>query len=174
MKIYLATGNLNKKREMSELFPNHTIVIPKDEGIDFEGVIPLKMAVAGFVYVHGAPSQTAGVAIRGKTRYGFAGVGFHVQAGWATRRPVEVKRLHLSLRRRVAGMDAGRQGKAQVKNGNWTHEHHGAGGVAGAVSSAPSSFHLERMSSLGKKPSWRKSSLPLASMKIWVGIERMP
>ena len=35
MKIYLATGNLNKKREMSELFPNHTIVIPKDEGIEF-------------------------------------------------------------------------------------------------------------------------------------------
>ena len=36
MKIYLATGNLNKKREMSELFPNHTIVIPKDEGIEFD------------------------------------------------------------------------------------------------------------------------------------------
>lgn len=36
MKIYLATGNQNKKREMSELFPEHTIVIPKDEGIDFD------------------------------------------------------------------------------------------------------------------------------------------
>ena len=36
MKIYLATGNLNKKREVSELFPEHTIVIPKDEGIDFD------------------------------------------------------------------------------------------------------------------------------------------
>ena len=36
MKIYLATGNLNKKREVSELFPEHTIVIPKDEEIDFD------------------------------------------------------------------------------------------------------------------------------------------
>lgn len=36
MKIYLATGNLNKKREMQELFPEHTIVIPKDEGISFD------------------------------------------------------------------------------------------------------------------------------------------
>ncbi len=36
MKIYLASGNLNKKREMSELFPEHTIVTPKDEGIDFD------------------------------------------------------------------------------------------------------------------------------------------
>lgn len=36
MKIYLASGNLNKKREMSEIFPEHTIVIPKDEGIDFD------------------------------------------------------------------------------------------------------------------------------------------
>lgn len=35
MKIYLATGNVNKKREVQELFPEHTIVIPKDEGIDF-------------------------------------------------------------------------------------------------------------------------------------------
>ena len=35
MKIYLATGNLNKKREMSEIFPEHTIVIPRDEGIEF-------------------------------------------------------------------------------------------------------------------------------------------
>lgn len=36
MKIYLASGNLNKKREMSEIFSEHTIVIPKDEGIDFD------------------------------------------------------------------------------------------------------------------------------------------
>jgi XTP/dITP diphosphohydrolase len=36
MKIYLATGNSNKKREMAEIFPEHTIVIPKDEGIDFD------------------------------------------------------------------------------------------------------------------------------------------
>ena len=36
MKIYLATGNLNKKREVQELFPEHTVVIPKDEGIAFE------------------------------------------------------------------------------------------------------------------------------------------
>src|SRR5574344_777354 len=35
MKVYLATGNLNKKREMAEIFPEHTIVIPKDEGISF-------------------------------------------------------------------------------------------------------------------------------------------
>ena len=35
MKIYLASGNLNKKREMSEIFSEHTIVIPKEEGIDF-------------------------------------------------------------------------------------------------------------------------------------------
>ena len=36
MKIYLATGNLNKKREVQELFPEHTVVIPKDEGIAFD------------------------------------------------------------------------------------------------------------------------------------------
>lgn len=36
MKIYLASGNLNKKREMEEIFKEHTIVIPKDEGIDFD------------------------------------------------------------------------------------------------------------------------------------------
>ncbi|MGN0730005.1 RdgB/HAM1 family non-canonical purine NTP pyrophosphatase [Treponema sp.] len=36
MKIYLATGNENKKREVSQLFPEHTIVIPKDEGIAFD------------------------------------------------------------------------------------------------------------------------------------------
>lgn len=36
MKIYLASGNLNKKREVQELFPEHTVVIPKDEGIGFD------------------------------------------------------------------------------------------------------------------------------------------
>ena len=36
MKIYLATGNKNKKKEMVELLPEHTIVIPSDEGIDFD------------------------------------------------------------------------------------------------------------------------------------------
>lgn len=36
MKIYLATGNINKKREMQELFPEHEIVIPKDENIPFD------------------------------------------------------------------------------------------------------------------------------------------
>ncbi len=36
MKIYLASGNMNKKRELSELFPEHTIVVPKDEGITFD------------------------------------------------------------------------------------------------------------------------------------------
>ncbi len=36
MKIYLASGNLNKKREVSELFPEYTVVNPKDEGIEFD------------------------------------------------------------------------------------------------------------------------------------------
>ena len=31
----MASGNKNKKREMQELFPEHTIVVPGDEGIDF-------------------------------------------------------------------------------------------------------------------------------------------
>ena len=35
MKIYLATGNLHKKKEMCELLKEHEILIPKDEGIDF-------------------------------------------------------------------------------------------------------------------------------------------
>lgn len=35
MKIYLASGNLHKKEEMSAIFSNHTIVIPSDEGIAF-------------------------------------------------------------------------------------------------------------------------------------------
>mgnify|MGYP003439920189 FL=1 len=36
MIIYVASGNLNKKREMEEIFKEHTIVIPKDEGINFD------------------------------------------------------------------------------------------------------------------------------------------
>ncbi len=36
MKIYLASSNKNKKREMSEIFPEHTIVTPADEGITFD------------------------------------------------------------------------------------------------------------------------------------------
>ncbi len=36
MKIYLATGNKNKKREMCELLPEHTILIPSDENIEFD------------------------------------------------------------------------------------------------------------------------------------------
>ncbi len=36
MKIYLATGNKNKKREMVELLPDHEIIIPSDENIDFD------------------------------------------------------------------------------------------------------------------------------------------
>lgn len=35
MKIYLATGNLNKKREMQEILAEHEILIPSDEGINF-------------------------------------------------------------------------------------------------------------------------------------------
>ena len=36
MKIYLATGNKNKKREMVELLPGHEIIIPSDENIEFD------------------------------------------------------------------------------------------------------------------------------------------
>ena len=36
MKIYLATGNKNKKREMVELLPGHEIIIPGDENIEFD------------------------------------------------------------------------------------------------------------------------------------------
>ena len=35
MKIYIATGNLDKKREMAEILQGHTVVTPKDEGIAF-------------------------------------------------------------------------------------------------------------------------------------------
>lgn len=38
MKIYLATGNKNKKREMQEILQNHIIVTPNDEGIDFDPI----------------------------------------------------------------------------------------------------------------------------------------
>lgn len=38
MKIYLATGNKNKKREMSEILSEHTIITPSDEGIDFNPI----------------------------------------------------------------------------------------------------------------------------------------
>ncbi len=38
MKIYLASGNFNKKKELEELLPNYTIVLPKEEGIDFDPV----------------------------------------------------------------------------------------------------------------------------------------
>ncbi|UTY27907.1 RdgB/HAM1 family non-canonical purine NTP pyrophosphatase [Treponema putidum] len=36
MKIYLASGNINKKREVQELLPSHRIVLPKDEGMEFD------------------------------------------------------------------------------------------------------------------------------------------
>ena len=36
MKIYLASSNRNKKREISEIFPNHEIVTPADEGLEFD------------------------------------------------------------------------------------------------------------------------------------------
>jgi len=35
MTLYLATGNLHKKKEMQEICRNHTILIPADRGIDF-------------------------------------------------------------------------------------------------------------------------------------------
>jgi XTP/dITP diphosphohydrolase len=38
MKIYLATGNKNKKREMAQILEKHTVVIPSDEGINFDPV----------------------------------------------------------------------------------------------------------------------------------------
>ncbi len=36
MKIYLATGNLNKKREISQVLPDFEVVIPKEMGIEFD------------------------------------------------------------------------------------------------------------------------------------------
>ncbi len=35
MKIYFASGNIHKKKEMEKIFPEHTIVIPSKEGIPF-------------------------------------------------------------------------------------------------------------------------------------------
>ncbi len=35
MKIYLATNNQHKKKEMCELLPEHTVLTPADEGINF-------------------------------------------------------------------------------------------------------------------------------------------
>lgn len=35
MKIYLATGNKDKRREMAQLLAGYTVAIPSDEGIDF-------------------------------------------------------------------------------------------------------------------------------------------
>ena len=36
MKIYLATSNQNKKREIQEIFSQHQILTPKDAGIEFD------------------------------------------------------------------------------------------------------------------------------------------
>ncbi len=36
MKLYLASGNSHKKQEIAALFPDYTIVIPRDEGFDFD------------------------------------------------------------------------------------------------------------------------------------------
>jgi len=36
MKLYLATNNAHKKREAAEIFSPYEIVIPADEGIDFD------------------------------------------------------------------------------------------------------------------------------------------
>lgn len=36
MKIYLASGNINKKHEVQQLLPSHTIVLPKEENIEFD------------------------------------------------------------------------------------------------------------------------------------------
>lgn len=38
MKIYLATSNKNKKREMAQILSEHKIVTPADEGIEFDPV----------------------------------------------------------------------------------------------------------------------------------------
>jgi XTP/dITP diphosphohydrolase len=36
MKLYFASGNAHKREEMARIFSGHTIVIPSDEGIDFD------------------------------------------------------------------------------------------------------------------------------------------
>jgi len=38
MKIYLATGNKNKKKEVQEVLPDYEILIPSDEGIEFNPI----------------------------------------------------------------------------------------------------------------------------------------
>lgn len=38
MKIFLATGNKNKKREMSEILSEHEIITPSDVGIEFNPI----------------------------------------------------------------------------------------------------------------------------------------
>ncbi len=38
MKIYLASGNMHKKKELEELLPNYEIVLPKEIGIEFDPV----------------------------------------------------------------------------------------------------------------------------------------
>lgn len=38
MKIYLATGNKNKKKEVQEVLPEYEILIPSDENIDFNPI----------------------------------------------------------------------------------------------------------------------------------------
>jgi XTP/dITP diphosphohydrolase len=36
MKLYFASGNAHKKQELSRILGSHTIVIPSDEGIEFD------------------------------------------------------------------------------------------------------------------------------------------
>jgi XTP/dITP diphosphohydrolase len=36
MTIWLASGNAHKKKEIAAIFPEHTVKIPKDAGIDFD------------------------------------------------------------------------------------------------------------------------------------------
>jgi len=36
MKLYLASGNKHKKQEMQQILPDYEILIPSDEGIEFE------------------------------------------------------------------------------------------------------------------------------------------
>lgn len=36
MKVYFASGNAHKREEMARIFSGHSVVIPSDEGIDFD------------------------------------------------------------------------------------------------------------------------------------------
>lgn len=36
MTIWLASGNIHKKKEIAAIFPEHTVKIPKDAGLDFD------------------------------------------------------------------------------------------------------------------------------------------